>query len=527
MSTHKITRRQTLTIAAQGALATGAAELLAACGSSSSSKTTQTTNTPRRGGILRAGLTGGGGTDTVDAQNSLSLPDFARGYLMFNALVLQNAAGQPTFDLAEEITPNKTATEWTVRVKKGVEFHNGKELTADDVVYSFKRALDPKHPTQDTQPLILVDQPNIRKIDKYTTAFPCHSPFATFTETLAGVASGIAYAIIPVGFDPHKPIGTGPFKYVRFVPNQITVTSRNPNYWETGKPYLDGVVLTEYADETSQVNALVSGQEDVADSLSAASVGQVTGAGHKVLVSDAAGYNPFVMQVTKPPFNDVRVRQALRLALDRPQFLKLLFGGRGRVGNDVFGLLDPDFDHSLPQRQQDLDQAKSLLRQAGHQNLTVQFASADIGQGTILSAQVLAQQLAAIGVKVQIQQLTVTTFFGTDYLKRPFTIGGPWNYFPYLPNVASATLTSAPFNETAFSDAKYDRLFHQASSTLDIQLRRELVHEMLRIDYDSGGYMIPFFPPVIDGYADHVHGLTPALSGLPLSNFRFQNLWMT
>lgn len=153
------------------------------------------------------------------------------------------------------------------------------------------------------------------------------------------------------------------------------------------------------------------------------------------------------------------------------------------------------------------------------------FASADIAQGTVLSAQIMAQQLAAIGVKVNIQQITVTTFFGTEYLKRAFAIGGPWNYFPYLPNVASATLTGAPFNETAFSNSKYDQLFHQATATLSAQGRQEIIREMQQIDYDQGGYIIPFFPPIIDGYATTVNGLRPYQGGLPLGNFHFQDLW--
>lgn len=526
MDTNRITRREALQVAASGVLAAGSSGALAR-GAWASSAPSRTTALPRRGGTIRAGLTGGGGTDTLDPQNALGPPDFARAALMFDPMVGMTTGGQPTLLLAEDISSNSDATEWTIKVRQGVEFHNGKELTSDDVVYSFKRMLDPQKPTQDTLCLSLVNEAQISKVDKYTTRFPCHSSFATFVETLSGIGAGLTFAIVPVDFNPKKPIGTGPFKYVSFVPNDITVVTRNPHYWQTGKPYADGVVLTEYGDETSQINAFVSGQEDVVDSLDADSIAQITAAGRHVLVSDAGGWNPFVMQVDKAPFNDVRVRQAFRLALDRPQFLKLVFGGRGTIGNDVFSLFDPDYDHALPQRAQDVEQAKSLLRQAGHADLSVQFVSSDIGQGTTLSAQVMAQQLAAVGVKVSIQQVTGTAFFGSQYLKRPFTIGGPWAYDPYLMNVAQATLTTSAFNETAFNDPHYNRLYQQGVATLDLALRKEIIHEMQTIDYATGGYMIPFFPPIIDGYAANVHGLLATLSGLPLNNYNFADLWVS
>jgi peptide/nickel transport system substrate-binding protein len=361
------------------------------------------------------------------------------------------------------------------------------------------------------------------KLDAYTARIPCSTPFATFAEALAipGYSD-----IIPVGFDLAAPAGTGPFKVKSFSPGTQSTFVRYDGYWQSGLPYLDEIVITDYSDQTSQVNALLAGQVDVVNLLSADVISEVQGEGKNILLSTGGGWNPFTMRVDTGTFSDVRIRQAMRLVVDRQQILDLVFGGFGTVGNDLFGIWAPEYDHSLPQRHQDIDQARSLLKAAGAEDLHVTLVTSDIAQGTVLAAQVFAQQASQAGVTVNVEDVTVDEFYGTNYLKWQFA-QDYWFYNFYLPQVSLATLPTASFNETHWNNSRYNSLYAQAIATTDTSLRTELAHEMQQIEYNEGGYIIPFFPPVIDGFGANVGGLVPSKSGLSLGAYDFKKVWLS
>jgi peptide/nickel transport system substrate-binding protein len=521
-----LSRRDFMKTAAAGSLAAGAGGLLAGCGISPTATFAahqQVSGPPRRGGSLLAAITGGSSADTLDPLSAVSNADFSRVNNLYEPLLGLTADAQPQFVLAEELTPNATATEWTLRLRPGITFHNGKDLTADDVIYTFRTVLNPKAPGAAAAGLASIDAAGMTKLDPLTVRIPCTTPFATLLEAL----SIPTYSdVIPVGYDPAKPVGTGPFKLQSFTPGTQSTFVRYDGYWQSGLPYLDEVVITDYADPTSQLNALLAGEVDVANLLSSDVVDVVQSQGKNVLISEGGGWNPFTMRVDTAPFKDVRVRQALRLVVDRPQMLEILFGGRGTIGNDVFGIWASEYDHSLPQRHQDLDQARSLWKAAGMDGTTIQLVSSDIGQGTIQAAQVLAQQASEAGIKVNVNQVTVTDFFGTSYLKWVFAQDF-WYFNFYLPQVSLATLPTAPFNECHFDNPAYTSLYQQAIATVDSAKRTQLAHEMQRIDYTEGGYIIPFFPPVIDGYGSNVNGLLPTKAGLSLNAYDWKQLWLS
>ncbi len=475
----------------------------------------------KRGGTLVCALSGGDSSDTLDAQDPYNNVDFARVRQLYNSLVEYDADVVPQLSLAESVTPNATATVWTIRLKSGITFHDGKPLTADDVIYSFQRITNAKAPLPGAVSLTRMDVAGLKKVDDLTVKVPCNAPFSTFFQLLGAYY----YAIVPVGYDPKRPVGTGPFKYKSFVPGVSSTFTRNDDYFETGLPYLDEIVINDYSDETSQVNALLSGAADVIDLLSATSIAAVKSGREEILLSKGGGWTPFTMRVDKAPFNDVRVRQAMRLLVDRHEMLEVIFLGHGTVGNDLFAIWDPVYDHALPQRHQDIPQAKHLLKQAGREDLTVELITTPLAQGTVSAATVLAEQAKAAGVTINLRTLTTTAFF-TNYLKWVFS-QDYWYYNPYFPQVAQATLSTAPFNECHFSNSKYDSLYSRGLSFLEESKRADVAHEMQEIDYDDGGYIIPYFPPVIDGYKKTLNGLVPSKTGLPLSGFNFQSLWFS
>src|SRR5208283_5073725 len=365
----EMSRRDLLRFAAQGAAFFGTGGLLAACSPGTATTTTTTaraaaTLLPRAGGTLRAGLSGGSGRDTLDPHNWVSLIDAARVYSLFNPLIDFDLDAHTVKSLADELVPSHDAMTWTIRVKPEIEFHNGKTLGAEDVLFTFQRIADPKNPALGALLLKALDIANAKKLDKHTVQIPCHTPFSILKDILASYR----FFVVPVGFDLRHPIGTGPFRYKSFVPGQESIFVKNAHYWEPDLPYLDELVIRDFPGEVSQVNALGSGDVDVIDLISTYSIVAVRSGGNDVLVTWGGGYTPFTMRVDRPPFDDARVRQALRLVCDRQEMLDVVFSGNGRIGNDVFGLRDVVYDSALPQRVQDLEQAKSLLAKAGRSN---------------------------------------------------------------------------------------------------------------------------------------------------------------
>ncbi len=520
-----ISRRELLSGAGKAGLALSAGGLIAACGSSSttSTRTTAVTGSPRHGGTLTAGLTGGSSSDTLDPNSPVNNTDYARVANLYDALVWQDAQAHPYLRVAEEITPNKDATAWTIRLRKGVLFHDGREATADDLIFSIKRIVNPKAPGEAANALKTAQVNAIRKLDRYTIELPFSKPYSTFYLSLA---NNITIYLLPVDFDPKKPIGTGPFKYVSFTPGERSVFARWEHYWDQPLPYADQLVMVDYSDESSQVNALLSGQVDVVNLLSQDVIASITGGGKKVVISDGGGWNPFTMRVDQAPFTDVRVRQAFRLMVDRPKMLEIVFGGHGTIGNDVFAIWDPEYDHSIPQRQQDIAQAKSLLKAAGHDGMSIELVTSDIAQGVVNMAEVFVQDATQAGIKVNLRQVTSTEFYGPSYLKWVFA-QDYWYYQPYFPQVEQATLPTSPFNECHFDNPRYIALYTQALATLDESKRTEIAHEMQMIDYNEGGYIIPFFPAVIDGYATNVGGIVQSKTGASLNDWDFEHMWLT
>ena len=526
-SGHAVTRRNFLKSAGAGAVLLGSGGVLAACGSGSGTagsgaQGTASEGKPVAGGVLRVGASGGSNGDTLDAHNILNNADFPRMAQLYDPLLRMSSEGSPEFALADTLSSNKSATEWTIKLKRGVKFHDGAEFTAKDVLFSFKRIIAGNYPGA----LVLgpIDLKQSRAVNSHTVLLKFSSPYAILETALYGRFEYLY--MVPVGYNPRKPIGTGPFSLKSFTPGRESVVVKFPDYWDHPKPYLDEVRTIDIADETAQVNALQSGQVDCIDFLSAGSIATLESANFTVNIAKTGGWVPFAMRVDRAPFSDNRVREAIKLSIDRPTMLQSVFAGNGEVGNDYFGTYDPAVKSvKLPQRVQDLEKAKSLLKQAGQSDLSVQLVTAALSPGMTQAAQVFSTQAAGAGIKTSIEEQTVTEYFARSYAKVPFS-QTYWSYLPYLIIVSQATIKGAPFNETYFDNPKYNKLFLEATATVDEAMRTELIHEMVRIDWAEGGMCIPFFFPVIDGLVSNLRGVTPSISGQALSNFQFQNFWL-
>jgi peptide/nickel transport system substrate-binding protein len=512
-------RRQFLRgLAGTGALA-GAGSLLAACGSGSSTPAASPTATARRrGGALKVGLTGGSGSDTLDPHKGLTYLDTARAQSLYQPLLQLNTRAQTEFVLAEEISPHGSTSQWVIRLRPGITFHDGKPLTADDVIFTLSRIKNQK--LTGSTPLGPVDVKGLKKLDKRTVLVPMTSPYGSFLDQLA---YWYYLYIVPVGFNPSKPNGTGAFKYQSFTPGQRSVFVKNPNYWKPGLPYVDSVTIIDFSDSTSLQNALVTGVIHGAGALEGAQIAALKSTGGvRTVTSHTGAITPFTMRVDQAPFNDVNVRQAMRLLVNRPQLIASALDGFATVGADVSSPYDPNYDTSL-HRSQDIAQAKSLLKKAGRENLTVQLVTSPVATGTVAMSTVLKQQASAAGVTINLKQVDPTTFFSpANYLHWTFSQDF-YNYSPYLAQVAQSLLPTSPFNETHWSLPHYIDLNKQANATANPSTRKQIEHEMQMIDFDEGGYIIPAFIAALDAYSTKITGYSAARVGQPLSDFDFEH----
>jgi len=524
-----ISRRQ-LFVGAGGVALAGT---LAACGGESPSPSGSSTGPPKRGGNFRLGVTGGGSKDLFDGQNIVTKPDQARLVSAFETLLTFDDDYQLQTDGLAESVEADNPTQYTIKLRKGIEFQDGKTLTADDVIYSLQRIGTEANGLTGFAATATMDVANIKKLDNLTVRLPLLSPDSTIPQTLASYTFGI----VPTGYeafkgDPSTQIGTGPYKLKSFSPGQESVSERNPNYWRgDGSPYFDTVTITDFADATAQVNALQGGQIDAMTDLPAAQVAAVQAKGLKVLNSQTGGWVPLCMAIDMPPFDDNRVRQAMRLIVDRQGMIDQIASGYGTVANDLYAPFDEGYFGDLPQRERDIDQAKSLLKAAGQEGLTVDLHTTAGASGMVTLATVFATQAKDAGVTVNVKN--DPNYYGDAYLKLAFSVDF-WGTRGYLNQVQQGSLPTSPYNETHWppksgEGSNFGDLYQQALAATDSGTRIDIEHQMQQLEYDLGGYIIPFFGNLIDGYAANVAGLSPSKGTLNLAGFGhgFRTIWFS
>jgi len=516
-------RRHFLRSAALGGGLLAVPGLIAACSGSSDSPSNQPSGKkPIYGGNLRVAMVGGTVT-TLDPGLAVAEIESARATNLYDRLVNLNPDMSLQMCLAESMEPNATATVWTARLRPGVRWHDGSPFTADDVIFSFKRMGAPKSVLFGASVMALVDLNGLTKMDSLTVRIPLKKPISEFPVLFTPPQMQITKAG-ETNFQ--HPIGTGPFKYVSFTPGQQSVFARNPHYWQPGRPYVDQLTLIDTSDPTARLNALLDSQVDAMDQLSYPQAKVQQSAGNiRVLAAQGSNIVPIYMATDMAPFTDVRVRQAMRLIAGRPQLIETAQDGMGVVGNDLYGRGLPDYDTHIPQREQDIGQAKSLLKAAGMSDLTITLFSSTAAPGMLESATAFAQQARAAGVTINVNNGPAGSYFGTQYLKQNFA-QTQWLTAPIYQWIGQAMAPTAPFNETHWHNPQWDSLLAQAEATIDTGKRQEIYYEMQQLLWNEGGYLIWGFYPLLDGLSLNVQGAIPNPAN-ELGNWQFQTWWLS
>jgi peptide/nickel transport system substrate-binding protein len=475
---------------------------------------------PKRGGRLRVADPGGGNIETLDPHKSLTLVDEMRDRQLYDTLTFFDPAYRLKPWLAQTLEPNANATQWRIKLRPGVTFHNGKTLTADDVLYTWKRILDPKTASPGAAQLFALDLKRSKKVGKYEVLAALKQPQIDFPILL----SGREQSIVPVGLtDFKKPVGTGPFQFVSFTPGRQSLFKRNPNYWQDGQPYVDELLIVSIPDNAARLNALLGGEVDAMDNLPFVNARTlVNNPKARPLVTKTPTCLPWVMQLDKEPFTDPRVAQALKLAVDRQKTVDVALQGFGQVGNDLFGLGTPAYDSRIPQRPYDPDRAKALLKSAGMDQLKVTLHTSLGTVGNAESCQAYREQAKAAGIDISVKVWDNAKFGSDIYLKVPF-FQTYWNYppeimFPY------AFLAGSFYNESHFKDSAFAKTYSRAEATVDRAKRQRLFDDLQEIIWQKGGYIIWGFFNFTDAVSPRLQGVVPH-AYFNLGAFQFRTWW--
>jgi len=422
--------------------------------------------------------------------------------------------------LATSWTPSKSGAVWTFKIRKGVKFHNGQPLTADDVVYTFQELANPKNASSALSVFTgVLSAGGVKKVDSHTVAFHLESPNGNFPYLVS--SDNYGSIIVPKGTDyktwGKTMVGTGAFMLHSYTTNQGASFTANPNYWG-GKPHLDGTQFTFYASQQPQITALQGGTVDV--------LVQFTATGAQAILSHASQYNiinvkssghrELSMRCDQAPFNDPRVREAIALSLNRPQMVKALLLGYGTVGNDSpFASIFRSTNTSVPQRTQDLAKAKALLKAAGHSSgLSVQLDTEQYQEIPQL-AQVIQQFASKIGVNIKLNVETQSNYYGKATFGNSDWLDGEMSLVDYggrgVPNTfLESTLTSkGAWNAAHFKDPAYDKLVKQYVAAVDLSSQRKISGNIERLLLKETPLIIPYFLNFPTASTKKVGGMIP------------------
>lgn len=479
---------------------------------------------PKKGGTMRMGKAHGQTTDTLDpgtAENGFTTA-LLFGVHGFMTVVGSDGALEP--GLAESWTASDDASVWTFKLRKGVTFHNGKSLTAEDVKASVNHHRG-KDSTSAAKPIVK-EVKEIRIDDPQTIVFALENGNADFPFVL----SDYHLAIGPAkdgALDWQPGIGCGPYKLKHFDPGVSATFERFADYWRDDRAHFDAIEMLALVDLNARTTALVSGDVDAIDRLDLKTVGLLKRRPH-VTINEVPGnqHFSFAMSCNKKPFDDVNVRLALKYAVNRKELVKKILFGYGTVGNDhPIGRGQRFYNDELAQTSYDPDKAKHYLKQAGLDSLEVHLSAADAAFGGAVDAAVLYQNSAkAAGITITPVREPNDGYWSDVWMKKPFS-AVYWSGRPVEDQMfTTAYQSGAAWNDTFWSNQRFDELLKTARSELDEAKRRKMYYEMQAILNRDGGAVIPMFASWVFAASDKVgHG--DIASNWDLDGERWMERW--
>jgi peptide/nickel transport system substrate-binding protein len=411
--------------------------------------------------------------------------------------------------LAESWEQSEDGLTWTFKLRHGVKFHNGREMTAEDVKWSFERLIAPETGSGNAA-RVGPPETKIEVIDDYTVAITHPEPFGIFPQSIGFDKSTGIMAKESVGEDGRVevPIGTGPFKITQVEGTTRLVLEKNADYWQEGLPYLDKIEIVPIPDDTVRETALRGGEVDWVLAIAPQNYDSLN-EDPNVVVATAPqlSYDYMGVNLTRQPFDDVRVRQAMSFALDRQQICEAGFFGLCDPLQAPVGKGSPWYFGYQPYGQ-DVEKAKELLAEAGYPDgFEMELLPTTQYGETVRAAQVLQQQLAQIGI-----QATINAPEWSEWLE----LEGNFKYDAYICNwngLIDADQyyylqhhTGLVFNFTGYSNPEFDKLVEEGRAISDFDKRYEIYQQADKILVDDAPYIYMYNKKEIRAYAPYVKG---------------------
>ncbi|MAZ21028.1 MAG: peptide ABC transporter substrate-binding protein [Roseovarius sp.] len=447
---------------------------------------------PKRGGHVRYGVRGGSTSDTLDPSTFGNTFMRTLGYGLYNTLVEIDANGAFHPELLESYEGSDGAKTWVFTLRQGISFHDGKPLTADDVIASIRHHLG--EVSKSGMKALLTSIANITREDDHTIRFELDAGNADFPV----IFTDYRMMILPEkdGSIDMSGNGTGGYVLKQFEPGVRAAVERNPNYWRSDRAFFDSAEIISMSDPTSRQNALMTGGVDIIDQVDLKTV-QLLKRQKGVAIMNTSGglHYVYAMNTTLDPFDTVHVRQALKYGVDREALLKKVLRGYGSIGNDHPIPRGMQFYASdLEQTAYDPDKAKFHLKEAGLDGLDLALHVSDgLYPGAVDGVTIYKENLSAAGVNLDVAREPADGYFSNVWLKKPF-VASYWGARPTADIMfSSAYASSAKWNETHWKNEAFDKLLEAARVELDESKRAEMYHDMQAMVRDEGGAVIPLF----------------------------------
>lgn len=479
---------------------------------------------PKKGGILKMGLGGGETTDPIDPGLADGPMAFAVGRQWGDAIVNVTADGQIEPRLAESFASNADGTEWTFTIRQGVKFHDGTDMTVDDVVATFKRHSDENSKSgafgimQGISEITADGQNVVLKLASGNADLPyLLSDYHLIVQPKGGVD------------DPNAGIGTGAYKIVSAEPGVRYVFEKNANDWDTTRGHYDGVEMIIINDNTARNSALQAGQVHMinrVDPKVAKLMGQAPGV--KVMNVSGRGHYVFIMHVDKAPFDNKDLRLALKYSINRQELVDKILDGFGGIGNDIpINAAYPLFDETLEQRPFDLAKAAEHYKASGHDGSPIELLVADTAFPGAVDAATLWQASAnEAGIPLTLKKVPDDGYWSDVWNVQPFC-ASYWGGRPVQDQMYStAYISTADWNDTKFKNTDFDALVIQARAETDAAKRKVLYGQIARILHEEGGVIVPMFNDFIDAHSEAIAGWANDPNFEMMGGWASQRTWL-
>lgn len=481
---------------------------------------------PKKGGFLKIGTSDGSTSDTLNPATLVAqMPSQISFGQLRDALTVWGADGSAVPELAEswDVTPD--AKKWTFKLRKGVEFHNGKPMDVEDVIYSLNYHREEKN--KSVIHALFKPVTDVRADGKHAVVITLDSGNVFFPWVLGSSRA----QIFPKGStaaDFDKGIGTGPYILEDWEPGVRALVKRNPNYWKESGPNFDAVETLVINDTNSRTNALKTGQIHIMNHADLKTAHLLEKLPNIHLITASGGTNvDMPMRCDTPPFNDPNIRLAIKYSIDRDDMRKQIFHGYAELGNDhCVHSASIYHNNDLSQRQYDPEKARFYLKKAGLSNLKVKLHASDAAFAGAMDAAILSEEYAKkSGIEIEVVQTPADGYWSHTWTKKPWCMSY-WGGRPTPDAIYSVRFTSdAPYNDCYWYHDRFDELVVMARKELDEDKRIEMYAETQEILNMEGGPVIPLFMYQVDAASTKIK--TPELVGgqFALDYFRAARRW--